>query len=58
MLLGKGNGRLFWGVKGNCAKYSPWGSKPHKTVAICHDISVSYVVIDTLSISIITRLFA
>ena len=54
MLLRKGDGRLF---EGNCAKYPPWGSKPHKTVAVCRDISVSYVVIDTLSISII-RFFA
>ena len=55
MLLKKGDGRLF---EGNCAKYPLWGSKPHKTVVICHDISVSYGVIDTLFISIIIRFFA
>ena len=46
--------KTLW-VKGNCAKYPPWGSKPHKTVAVFRDISVSYVVIDTLSISIFIR---
>ena len=55
MLLRKGDGRLF---EGNCAKYPLWGSKPHKTVVICHDISVSCRVIDTLFISIIIRFFA
>ena len=55
MLLRKGDGRLF---EGNCAKHPLWGTKSHKPVVICHDISVSYGVIDTLFISIIIRFFA
>ena len=43
-------------VEGNCAKYPPWGSKSHKTVAICHDISVSYSLV-TLFLSVLLYAF-